>query len=182
MYTSELTVNSLEHENEHFLSNQEMLVQNQTLDELTIPVNPALTATPEPPKLAPAQLPIVRAQSIENSPSFSQNSGKVLTSGESVWLVLADCESGDGQVGAPFSAQWDYNGPSGFDGGLQFHPDTWNRIETGYDYAWQAPPEVQIAAAKEWLSKTSWGQWSSCSNRMINEGYIEEMQLEGKIR
>lgn len=136
------------------------------------------TETPPAPILAPAPGSGVSAAEAYQG---TQNSGKVQTSGDNLWLVLADCETGDGSIGAPYYAQWDYNGPSGFDGALQFHPDTWNRINTGYDYAWQAPPEVQISAAQEWLSRTSWSQWPGCRDKMLNAGYREQMEAVGKI-
>lgn len=90
-----------------------------------------------------------------------------------VWDVLADCETGDGHVGSPYSAQWNYNGASGYDGGLQFHPQTWNSLNTGYDYAWQAPREVQIQAAINLQIRAGWGQWPSCTSRMKAAGFIE---------
>jgi Transglycosylase-like domain len=73
------------------------------------------------------------------------------------WLALAECESG---------GRWAYNGPSGFDGGLQFLPSTWVAAggrARGYPYAWQAPPWVQVDVARSWLAKTSWDQWPVCS-------------------
>lgn len=86
--------------------------------------------------------------------------------GDDVWTVLADCETGDGRVGAPYSVQWEYNGPSGFDGAFQFLPSTWDSLNTGYDYAWQAPPEAQVEAAKKLQARSGWGQWPSCARRM----------------
>lgn len=139
------------------------------------PVPPELSTVP---LLAPAPSSQVGAAGINE---HKQNTGKVQTTGENLWLVLADCETGDGSIGAPYYAQWDYNGSSGFDGALQFHPDTWDRINTGYDYAWQAPPEVQISAAQEWLSKTSWGQWPGCRDKMLNAGYKDQMEDLGEI-
>lgn len=135
----------------------------------TLTPTPTATPTPIPPTPTPTSEPYIPPATSE-PPS---NSGKVLQDGESIWIVLADCETGDGTVGPPFYAQWDYNGPSGFDGGLQFHPDTWNRIGTGYDYAWQAPPDVQIAAAQKWLEMTDWYQWPACYAEMRAAGYLE---------
>lgn len=73
------------------------------------------------------------------------------------WLALATCESG---------RDWDYNGPSGFDGGFQFTPSTWTAARqgiTGYTYAWQAPAYIQYLVARSWLARTSWLQWPVCS-------------------
>lgn len=76
---------------------------------------------------------------------------------DGVWDRLAACESG---------GRWDYNGSSGFDGGLQFLPSTWNSMNTGYAYAWQAPREVQIDAGKRLQARSGWGQWPSCSSKL----------------
>ena len=79
------------------------------------------------------------------------------------WDALAECESG---------SRWTYNGPSGFDGGLQFHPATWTmaaanvRGASRYAYAWQAPAIVQVTVAKDWLARTSWHQWPTCARRL----------------
>lgn len=79
------------------------------------------------------------------------------------WLALASCESG---------RDWDYNGPSGFDGGFQFLPSTWTAAKGAvararrYAYAWQAPAYVQYLVARDWLARTSWLQWPVCSARI----------------
>lgn len=74
-----------------------------------------------------------------------------------VWDRLSLCESG---------GRWDYNGSSGFDGGLQFSPATWNAMATGYAFAWQAPREIQIAAAQRLQARSGWGQWPACAKRL----------------
>ncbi|MGI9016981.1 MAG: transglycosylase family protein [Euzebya sp.] len=58
-----------------------------------------------------------------------------------MWDNLAFCES---------TWRWSYNGPNGFDGGVQFTPSTW-RAFGGAEYAgyaWQATPEQQIDIAE----------------------------------
>lgn len=91
---------------------------------------------------------------------------------QDVWTILADCETGDGQVGPPYSAVANYNGPSGFHGAFQFLPSTWSKLGTGYTFAWQAPYEVQKAHAQKLQAVAGWGQWPSCTNRMKQKGYI----------
>lgn len=113
-------------------------------------------------------LPIAEVPSV-----VAQGSEKTLQNGESLWIVLADCETGDAVIGPPYYAQWDYNGSSGFDGGLQFLPSTWNMLKTGYDFAWQAPAEVQIEAAQRWLELTDWYQWPACYDKMRAAGYLD---------
>lgn len=78
------------------------------------------------------------------------------------WDALAECESG---------GNWAYNGPSGFDGGLQFLPSTWDSARlyvsgANYAYAWQAPAHVQVRVAQAWLARTSWAQWPACSSAL----------------
>jgi hypothetical protein len=77
------------------------------------------------------------------------------------WDAIAQCESG---------GRWHYNGPSGFDGGLQFLPSTWTSVmrASGYRfsrYAWQATRKQQIAAAEYLIGPmraNPWRQWPYC--------------------
>lgn len=75
------------------------------------------------------------------------------------WDVLAQCESGQ---------RWDYNGASGYDGGLQFHPNTWTAYKpAGYpQYAYQATREQQIHVAEKVLDAQGWGAWPACSAKL----------------
>lgn len=78
----------------------------------------------------------------------------------SVWDRLAGCESG---------GRWDYNGSSGYDGGLQFHPGTWNAYSGGVTaYAWQATREQQIAAAERLLAASGgrFTAWPGCRAKL----------------
>ncbi len=78
---------------------------------------------------------------------------------DSVWTRLADCESG---------GVWTYNGSAIYDGGLQFHPQTWNsyRRNSYPKFAWQAAPYQQIRAAKRLRRAAGWGAWPSCSAKL----------------
>lgn len=80
-------------------------------------------------------------------------------SGDSVWYDLARCESG---------GRWDYDGASGYDGGLQFHPDTWRRnAPPGYpEYAHQATPAQQIEVGRRVQARAGWDAWPSCAARL----------------
>lgn len=84
----------------------------------------------------------------------------------SIWIALANCESG---------GRWHLDGQ--YDGGLQFHPDTWRSVRAEDDpdteenegdpeYAWQASPERQIAAAVRLQARSGWGQWPRCSRKL----------------
>jgi len=74
-------------------------------------------------------------------------------SGDVDWDAIAQCESG---------GRWDLD--STYDGGLQFHPDTWLGYGGGaYSrYAWQATREQQIAIAEKVLDGQGPGAWPNC--------------------
>jgi len=75
------------------------------------------------------------------------------TSGGVDWDAIAQCESG---------GRWDLD--STYDGGLQFHPDTWLGYGGGAyaRYAWQATREQQIAIAEKVLDGQGPGAWPHC--------------------
>lgn len=75
------------------------------------------------------------------------------------FVALAQCESG---------GNWQANTGNGFYGGLQFMLDTWRRAG-GLAYAPRpdlATKDQQIAVAIDWLHRTSWAQWPTCSRRL----------------
>lgn len=69
------------------------------------------------------------------------------------WDAIAMCESG---------GNWHIN--STYDGGLQFHPDTWLAYGGGRyaRYAYQATREEQIAIAERVLAGQGPGAWPNC--------------------
>ncbi len=76
---------------------------------------------------------------------------------DATWYRLARCESG---------GNWSYDGA--YDGGLQFHPSTWNRWKpAGYPaYAWQASAAQQIVVGKRLHAAQGWHPWPSCARRL----------------
>lgn len=107
------------------------------------------------------------------APGLNPASRPTSTTHVSVWIRMADCESGDGDGLPPYRATWTFNGLH--DGGLQFVPDTWRRAKRlsevrgfayRYAYAYQAPAWVQIAVADNWRRHTSWAQWPTCSRKL----------------
>jgi hypothetical protein len=76
---------------------------------------------------------------------------------DDIYMQLAYCESG---------ARWDYNGSSGYDGAFQFSPGTWSGMGTAYAYAYLAPPEVQIDAAKRLIARSGWSQFPLCAKKL----------------
>jgi murein DD-endopeptidase MepM/ murein hydrolase activator NlpD len=78
---------------------------------------------------------------------------------DGIWDALSLCEAG---------GRWAYDGSSGFDGGLQFHPATWSAYRLpGYpEYAWRASRTEQIAVARRVLAEQGWEAWPVCSRRL----------------
>ena len=74
-------------------------------------------------------------------------------SSEADWDAIAMCESG---------GNWHLDGY--YDGGLQFHPQTWLGYGGGAyaRYAWQATREQQIAIAERVLKGQGPGAWPNC--------------------
>jgi resuscitation-promoting factor RpfB len=97
------------------------------------------TAPPPPPPPPPAPKP---AASTSN-----------------VWDRLARCEAG---------GNWAMNSGNGYHGGLQFHPDTWNRHKpSGYPtYAYQASREQQIVVGERVQRSQGWAAWPACSRKL----------------
>jgi len=99
-----------------------------------------------------------------------------------IWLDLADCESGEWDANAdpiPGSRRWDYGAPGAFsrphypfDGGLNFHPDTWTWVAElegvldQYPRAYQAPPSVQVQVGQRTLALQGPGAWPVCSRKV----------------
>lgn len=84
--------------------------------------------------------------------------GTKVTPGSTIWDQLAWCES---------RGNWAIDGPL-YDGGLQFHPTTWNSYKpAGYpDYAWQASREQQIEVAIRVQARQGWKAWPTCAAKL----------------
>ncbi len=88
----------------------------------------------------------------------------------SVWDQLADCESGDWTGDGGFvtaSANWSATAGL-FEGGLQFHPDTWDgyRDPSMPGAAYDASREQQIAVGERVLDAQGWKAWPVCSRKL----------------
>jgi hypothetical protein len=104
------------------------------------------------------------------------DSGEVeAVSASSVWDRLADCESGDwDSSGWPIegSARWDYGISYShgdiYEGGLNFHPSTWDAYrDAGMPaHAGEATRSQQIRVAERVLDAQGWGAWPSCSSKL----------------
>ena len=96
-----------------------------------------------------------QAEEIVSSPAPVQVSTAPVPppSSEADWDAIAMCESGQ---------RWHLD--SYYDGGLQFHPNTWLGYGGGKyaRYAWQATREQQIAIAERVLAGQGPGAWPNC--------------------
>ncbi|WP_285439586.1 resuscitation-promoting factor Rpf1 domain-containing protein [Corynebacterium tuberculostearicum] len=75
---------------------------------------------------------------------------------DSDWDRLAQCEAG---------GNWHINTGNGYQGGLQFNPQTW-QANGGGEFAAtadQATREQQIVVAERVLASQGWGAWPACS-------------------
>ena len=85
--------------------------------------------------------------------------GAPAVAGDGVWDKVAACESG---------GNWSINTGNGYQGGLQFHPQTWAG-HGGGEYApsaSQATREQQIAVAQRVQASQGWGAWPACSRKI----------------
>ena len=88
----------------------------------------------------------------------------------SVWDRVADCESGSWTGDGGFvdgSANWSATAGL-FEGGLQFHPDTWDGFkDPGMPgAAYEASRAQQIAVAERVLDAQGWRAWPVCSRKL----------------
>lgn len=80
------------------------------------------------------------------------------------WDVLAECES-NGEWGYGPHSNW---GSGIFEGGLQFHPDTWDAFKpAGYpEAAYQASRGQQILVAEKVLDAQGLRAWPACTRKL----------------
>ncbi len=131
----------------------------------------AVAALPTPPRVAPP-LPFVQT----GRPELDQELDELDTTVDvEDWERLADCESGewdrDGEP-KPDSARWDYgldfDHGDHFQGGLNFHPTTWDayRDSDMPAHAGRATQVEEIVIAERVLDDQGWDAWPVCSEKM----------------
>lgn len=74
-----------------------------------------------------------------------------------IWEALRNCESG---------GNYSTNTGNGYFGAYQFSAATWRSMNTGYEFAHLAPPEVQDDAAMRLQARSGWGQWPACTRKL----------------
>ena len=128
----------------------------------TMPLT-AAPAAPSTPAAGPPVPGLTRAKAAEailaELRRQARKAAALSAPGDGIWDALSLCEAG---------ARWAYNGPSGFDGGLQFHPATWSayRLPALPEFAWQATRRQQIAVARRVLAEQGWQAWPVCSRKL----------------
>lgn len=100
-----------------------------------------------------------RQADIANQPKVVSNTPQIAPqSPDSFITALGQCESGNTA---------NRNSGNGYYGAFQFSIATWNAMGTGYARADLAPYEVQVAAVKKLLSKSSVrSQFPGCSAKL----------------
>lgn len=91
-----------------------------------------------------------------------------------VWLDIADCESGEWDADAePLAgtAEWSYGADTDrhrFEGGLHFEPTTWeaHRDPGMPGHAGAAVPVSQMIVAERVLDEQGWQAWPVCSQKV----------------
>lgn len=132
--------------------------------EPSYPVEPASaqmrTASEHVPEPEPAPEPVEQAEPAPPEPAPEPEP----VSQSVNWDVLAECES---------HGEWDYGPHSGwgsgiFEGGLQFHPRTWDAYKpAGYpEAAYQASRAQQINVAELVLADQGLVAWPACTRAL----------------
>lgn len=81
------------------------------------------------------------------------------------WASLAECESHGEWDYDPNTATW---GTRIYEGGVQFHPDTWDAFKLdGHPHAaYEATSQEQIEVAQRVLDAQGWAAWPACSRKL----------------
>ena len=142
----------------------------------------AVAALPTPPRVAP---PYLFAETGPPEPDRERDEGRDgqpdpldeldTTVDVEDWERLADCESGEWDRNGepkPDTARWDYgldfDHGDHFQGGLNFHPNTWDayRDPDMPAHAGRATQVEEIVIAERVLDDQGWDAWPVCSEKM----------------
>jgi hypothetical protein len=116
-----------------------------------------MDAESEPVKAIPTVAPVVTQAPAAAAPAAGGISDEAVN-------YLGNCEAGMDPA---------KNTGNGYYGAFQFSAGTWNSMNTGYARADLAPIEVQKAAVKQLLSRSSiYNQFPGCANKMRSAGLI----------
>ncbi|MBA3724422.1 MAG: LysM peptidoglycan-binding domain-containing protein [Candidatus Levybacteria bacterium] len=122
-----------------------------------------LTETTAAPTQDAVAVPTLTPVVTQAPPSVAASNNPGVISDEAV-TYLGNCEAGNDPA---------KNTGNGYYGAFQFSPGTWNNLNTGYARADLAPIEVQRAAVKQLLGRSSiYNQFPGCANKMRSAGLI----------
>ena len=136
-------------------------------------LQPSTDATPSPdvfavvptitPTAAPTAEPTEVPEPVTQAPTLtaSSNTGGI---SDTALDALGSCEAGNNPA---------RNSGNGYYGAFQFSYGTWKSMNTGYERADLAPIEVQKAAVRQLLNRSSiYDQFPGCSRKMHSDGII----------
>lgn len=124
------------------------------------PATPTTTVSPPvKPSVSSTKPQNTSTVSVAKSPPSTSPGQTQTTHGTTrdVWEALRNCEAG---------GNYATNTGNGYYGAYQFSAATWRSMGTAYDFAHEAPPEVQDDAARRLQARSGWGQWPACSKKL----------------
>lgn len=124
------------------------------------------SSAPGPARITVEPGPAPPASTHSEAPSPEPAPSSSASVPEWPWGRLADCESGEWDangVPIPGTRTWGILGR--FQGGLQFHPPTWDGFKRPGDPAdaHLASPATQVDVAERVQARQGWGAWPECS-------------------
>lgn len=125
----------------------------------------ALVMSVSSPAVKPIEVQVAQVEVILSEQPWVEAVDEPVTSRYNVWQRLAECESNGEWHYNPSEATW---GNRLFEGGLQFHPSTWDAYApAGYpDAAYKASMEQQVAVAELVLQAQGFNAWPTCARKL----------------
>ena len=141
--------------------NNDKLLQPTTAISLS-PVINAISPTVEPTETpVPTMMPTPAPVTVTVAPATVNTASGI---SEEAITFLGNCEAGMNPA---------RNSGNGYYGAFQFSYGTWKSMNTGYERADLAPIEVQKAAVRQLLQRSSiYNQFPGCARRMHSTGLI----------
>ena len=146
---------------------QKDIVNNDNLQQPTTDVTPSPDVYAVVPTVSPTPQPTAEPTVIEQPvtqapiPTVSTGDGSI---SDTALDALGSCEAGLNPA---------RNSGNGYYGAFQFSYGTWKSMNTGYERADLAPIEVQKAAVRQLLQRSSiYNQFPGCARKMHGEGLI----------
>ncbi len=144
---------------------QKAIVKNGTLLQPTTDASTSsetLTVVPTvTPTIEPTVIPTIVEEPVTQAPTAATSDGSI---SDTALDALGSCEAGNNPA---------RNSGNGYYGAFQFSYGTWKSMNTGYDRADLAPMEVQKAAVRQLLNRSSiYNQFPGCARKLHGQGLI----------